>query len=83
MKCQANHTERLMLEEPSHYLERAQEGQEFEKKEEPVPRASSRDEIPNLSCQEMSKRISEEDQHDGQEEPPNGPEVPIQKEEVF
>jgi hypothetical protein len=72
-----------MLEELSHYLERAQEGQEFEKKEEPVPGAGSGDEMPKLQCQEISKRISEEDQHNGQEEPPNGPEVPIQKEEVF
>jgi hypothetical protein len=83
MKGQANHTEGLMLEEPSHNLERSQEGQELEKKEEPVPHASSRDEIPNLFCQERSNTRSEEDQDEGQEEPPDRSEVPIKKEVVF
>jgi hypothetical protein len=85
MEGQAHHTEGLMLEEPSHDLERAQEGQELEKKieEEPVPHVGWRDETRNVSCQRMSNAKSEVDQNERQEGPPNGPEVPIKKEELF
>jgi hypothetical protein len=80
MKGQANHTEGLLLEDPSHHLERPQEDQELEKKEGSIPRPGSRNEIPDLSGQQISNHISEEDQDDGQEKPPNGPEVAIKKE---
>jgi hypothetical protein len=80
MKGQANHADGLLLEDPSHNLETPQEKQELEKKKRPVPRPGSRDEIPDLCGQKISNHVSEEDQENGQEEPPNRSEVAIKKE---